>query len=236
MELIKIEKPGLFSVSASADDRRGEFDCKNQTLLQNDSQVDFVFIGDSITEMWELHAYFGSDGQRIINRGIGGDCSRYLAKRFSADVLQLKPRYAVLLAGINDTWALDPDYGKEFYGEKPETVMKQSAVNFETIISMAEDKNLNLILCSILPTDCAWEHAQCEKIRQTYIRDFNEVLMNLAAEHNFIYVDYYSAMVETDSLAVRKGITLEGVHPNALGYNVMADVLRKTLAEHNIVI
>ena len=51
-------KPGYLSQVFRADERRMEFDCKNQTIIQKECPVDIVFIGDSITQMWELEAYF----------------------------------------------------------------------------------------------------------------------------------------------------------------------------------
>ena len=99
MERINFVKPGIFTVQAAADSRRVEFDTKNEVIVTNKVPVDFVFIGDSITHAWELNAYFGKMGRLILNRGIGGDTSEYLLRRFEADVLQLKPKYCVMLIG-----------------------------------------------------------------------------------------------------------------------------------------
>ena len=45
-------KPGYLSQVFRADERRMEFDCKNQTIIKKECPVDRVFIGDSITHMW----------------------------------------------------------------------------------------------------------------------------------------------------------------------------------------
>jgi hypothetical protein len=70
---VDIIKPGLFSKQVNADNRRIEFDYKNEVIVSNKIAVDYVFIGDSITHMWELNAYFGKSQRLILNRGIGGD-------------------------------------------------------------------------------------------------------------------------------------------------------------------
>jgi len=61
-----------------------------------------VFFGDSITELWQVEAYFVPSGGILLNRGIGGDITPDMAKRFDADVIQLQPRNVVILAGTND--------------------------------------------------------------------------------------------------------------------------------------
>ena len=71
-----------------------------------------MFIGDSITEYWELNAYFRNSDQLIINRGIAGDTTKYLKKRFYVDAVQLKPKYCILGIGINDSIELEGDIGK----------------------------------------------------------------------------------------------------------------------------
>ena len=59
-----------------------------------------VFLGDSITDLWNLAAYFPS--RPYVNRGIGGQVTPQLVARFHADVIALKPSAVVILAGVND--------------------------------------------------------------------------------------------------------------------------------------
>lgn len=71
-----------FSEDVAADKNRKEFRIKNHTLCYTNQRPDFLFIGDSITEYWELNAYFRNSDQLIINRGIAGDTTKYLKKDF----------------------------------------------------------------------------------------------------------------------------------------------------------
>ena len=79
-----------FSEDVAADKNRKEFDIKNHTLCYTNQRPDFLFIGDSITEYWELNAYFRNSDQLIINRGIAGDTTKYLKKRFYVDAITQK--------------------------------------------------------------------------------------------------------------------------------------------------
>lgn len=59
-----------------------------------------VFIGDSITAGWKLDEYFPN--QPFINRGIGGQTTSQILLRFRQDIINLKPKAVVILAGTND--------------------------------------------------------------------------------------------------------------------------------------
>lgn len=234
MERINIVKPGLFSLQVMADSRRGEFDCKNEVIVTNKVPVDFVFIGDSITHMWELNAYFGKTERLILNRGIGGDTTEYLLKRFEADVIQLKPDYCVINIGVNDSWALEPDpwTGKSL--KTLETVESNAVINLTETIKLAKEKDQKLLICSVLPTNMPY--IQKSKERNQYIIRLNNFLKQICTEQKIIYVDYHSHFTGQDGITLKDGLTMDGLHPHVFGYNIMADVLRKTLAENGIII
>ncbi len=232
MDVKDFIKPGYFTEQVSADSRRGEFDCKNQVIVQNNVPVDFVFIGDSITHMWELKAYFNKPGQMILNRGIGGDTTKYVLKRFMADVVQLKPKHCIMKIGVNDAWDLEFDHWKQLEGQPLEAVLQSASDNISRIIELAKQNGLNLIICSVLPTNMKFTNK--EEVRKKYIKLLNENIKKLCEENKLIYVDYHSGMVQDDGLTVKEDITIEELHPNVFGYNIMADILRKTLKEHNI--
>ncbi len=59
-----------------------------------------VFMGDSITQGWNLDESF--PGKPYINRGISGQTSPQMVLRFRQDVIDLKPKVVVILAGTND--------------------------------------------------------------------------------------------------------------------------------------
>ncbi len=68
-----------------------------------------VFIGDSITEGWGMKATATSPargvffpGKPYLNRGISGQTSPQMLVRFRQDVIDLKPKLVLILAGTND--------------------------------------------------------------------------------------------------------------------------------------
>lgn len=120
--MAEIIKPGRFGSTVAADSLRTTFDIQNEQLVSENKNVDFVFIGDSITCYWQLNLYFSELGF-IINRGIGGDSTEYILKRSDADVFQLKPKNVVYLAGINDLLTTAPDLWWRKKGADKQTVI-----------------------------------------------------------------------------------------------------------------
>ena len=61
-----------------------------------------VFMGDSITDGWgRQHGKF-FPGKPYVNRGISGQTTPQMLIRFRPDVIALKPKVVVILAGTND--------------------------------------------------------------------------------------------------------------------------------------
>ncbi|WNS45158.1 GDSL-type esterase/lipase family protein [Paenibacillus sp. MMS20-IR301] len=218
-------KPGNFGQIVAADGRRGEFDIGNEVILSHRLPVDAVFIGDSITHMWELNAYFGRNGRLLVNRGIGGDISSHVARRFAADVIQLQPKCAVIKIGVNNFWALD---GWTAADRKPvEEIVADLVSDVQDMVRQAKEHGIVPVICSVLPTHMP--HSGNDGLRNTGIQNANELLRTLAAEQGAIYVDYHSRMVQPDRLQLRGGLADDGLHPHVRGYDIMAETLRETL-------
>lgn len=227
-----ISKPGTFSKQVAADARRMEFDFKNDVIVSRKTEVGFVFMGDSITHMWELNAYFHSDKGMIANRGIGGDTTEYISKRFYADAIQLNPGLVILMAGTNDVFQIGDDLWWGVKGKDEAEVEAQAVENIQSVIGIVSETGIRLALCSVLPTRQFWNNKSREK--NELILRINEKYKSLAKEHNLIYVDYHALLVESDGMTMRDGLSVDGVHPHVLGYDIMADVLRDTLAQSGI--
>lgn len=222
---VETVKPGYFGTAAAADSRRGEFDFGNEVIIAHEVPVDFVFIGDSITHMWELNAYFGRGSRFIVNRGIGGDISNHVLRRFDADVIQLKPKHVVIKIGVNNFWALD---GATTEQRKTAEQITTGLVNdIQGMVKKAKDHDIKPVICSILPTNLP--QSGNNRIRNTTIRSVNEQFQKIANEQGAIFVDYHSRMVTEDGIQLREELADDGLHPHVLGYDIMAHALRETL-------
>src|SRR5262249_25552172 len=76
----------------------------NRTLgapSRGESRV--LFMGDSITDGWQQPRYGGFfPGKPYVDRGISGQTTPQMLLRFRPDVIDLKPKVVVILAGTND--------------------------------------------------------------------------------------------------------------------------------------
>src|SRR5580704_18799676 len=91
-----------------------------------------VFMGDSITEGWGMKATATTPargeffpGKPYINRGISGQTTPQMLVRFRQDVILLKPKVVVLLAGTND---IAENTGKETLEEIGNNIASMSEI------------------------------------------------------------------------------------------------------------
>ncbi|MBE9913812.1 G-D-S-L family lipolytic protein [Paenibacillus donghaensis] len=235
MSRVDMIKPGLFSpLQAAADQRRMEYDCKNECLIAEKTPVDYLFIGDSIINLWELGAFFSSAKGAIINRGAGGDTCMFLNKRLEADALQLKPNHIVMLIGVNDLFKMDPAYVQKRDLWAPEEIEEHVVQNIGEMAERCKQRGQSLVLCSILPTNRT--QSEVNGIRNECIVRINAKLRETAETYGCMYADFHRHMTAGDGLTLRDGLSDDELHPHAEGYRLMASELRETLRVHGYTI
>ncbi len=229
-------KPGNFGADVAADTRRGTFDAQNESLLAKHIPVDAVFMGDSITDMWALDAYFRGTQGLLVNRGIGGDVTQFVRRRFEADVVQLRPRVVVLMIGVNNFWDLDtwPSWDASLV-RNPQDIEEDIVADISAMVKDALTHNIEVVLCSILPTNIV--SSSNNAIRNASIRQVNERLKHLAQElQHVVFVDYHRHFVAEDGLTLRDGLADDGLHPHLVGYDIMAHTLLSELGSAEVFI
>jgi lysophospholipase L1-like esterase len=174
-----------------------------------------VFMGNSITEDWNDHNPEFFENSAYINRGIGGQTTPQMLLRFRQDVLDLKPKIVVILAGINDIAA----------NTGPST-QKMIEDNIFSMAELAKANGIKVILCSVLPAfDFPWSPG-LDPSRKVIA--LNKSIKQYVESNGLVYLDYFSAMVDS-----RNGLsniyTYDGVHPNAIGYQIMAPLAKSAI-------
>lgn len=224
-------RPGHFQRLVAADSRRMAFDYYNDAVLVLGIKPNFVFIGDSITEFWDLPLFFGRD-KVLLNRGIGGDVPEFILKRFEADVLQLKPEYCVMMAGTNCANQMMDNIWIGTKGESFEKVTGKVIADLTAVVDLCISAGQKLILGAITPAIVPpGDH------RNEMILNVNERMEAYCREHrsNGIYfVDYHTPMYDVETKMMRADCTTDGIHPDARGFRVMTNVLRETLRGYGI--
>lgn len=186
---------------------------------KNENRV--VFIGDSITDSWKLAEYFPD--QPYVNRGINGQTTPQMLLRFRADVIDLKPKAVVILAGTND-----------IAGNTGQITLEQIENNLASMAELARAHNIKVVFASVLPVSDYNRNRAGEQIVRTVQRPpaqilaLNDWMKKYAAANGLIYLDYFAATVDDRGL-LKADLANDGLHPNRKGYEAM-----KPLAENAV--
>jgi lysophospholipase L1-like esterase len=191
----------------------------NKITGSDENEPGIVFMGDSITEIWKVLQPLFFQNKLFINRGISGQTTPQMLIRFKQDVVHLKPKAVHILAGIND-----------IAGNTGPSTLRMIEDNISSMCEIAVANNIKVILCSVLPAaEFPWnpDVQPADKVIE-----LNEWLRSYAEQNKLIYLDYYTAMVDSNK-GLPEELSEDGVHPNKKGYEVMAplaeDVIRRVL-------
>ena len=176
-----------------------------------------VFMGDSITDGWRINEYF--TGRDYINRGISGQITGEMLGRMKADVIDLHPRAMLILGGTND-------FAR---GVAVQTIEN----NLAMIGDLCKANGIKPLFASILPVSDYHknENPRFEMTKQrppASIAQVNQWMQEYCRSHNYVYVDYWSAMRDSNGL-MPADLADDGLHPNAKGYRIMAPIAAKAL-------
>ena len=176
-----------------------------------------VFLGDSITDKWDLSHYF--PGKPYINRGIGGQVTAQMVVRFHADVVSLHPSAVVILGGVNDT-----------QGAFQMPTEAEIEMNYAAMAEMAEANGIRPIFTAILPVNNYTDNARTvlEDRKPDELNRLNAWLAAYCAEHHYAFVDY-GPILRDDKGLLRAELTSDGIHPNDTAYSLMAPVAEKAI-------
>jgi len=176
-----------------------------------------VFLGDEITELWGQGSAKFFPGKPYFNRGISRQTTPQMLVRFRQDVILLKPKVVLILAGANDLAGVT--------GPATEGTM---AENFISMAELAKVNGIRVVFASVTPVcDCFTKQTALRP--QGKIISLNGWIKDYAARSGSIYLDYYSALVDGRNL--RNELTRDGLLPNDAGYSVMAPLAEKAIAQ-----
>ena len=207
----------ILSTMLSAQDfaNFGKYQKQNQEVISQNIVPNSVLMGDSITEAW-----FATDPEfftknNFVGRGIGGQVTSQMLLRFREDVIKLKPKRVIILAGTNDIAE----------NQGPISLEKVFG-NIVSMTELARANNIKVVLCSVLPAyDFPWRKGKepAEKVIA-----LNKMIKDYALKNKITYVDYHTVLKDEKN-GLSKEIAEDGIHPTKLGYEKMEAILMKNL-------
>ena len=171
-----------------------------------DFEVDVAFIGDSLTDGYDLAKYYPQ--YVTANRGIGGDTTFGLEERLQVSLYDLKPKVVVMLIGANN--------------------MDSMFQNYESILQSLKENlpDSKIVLLSL--TAMGGEHWG----RKNQLAAYNNVTIKLLAErYGYEFVDLYSALYDVSIGEVYEGYTVDGGHFTHEGYTVVTAQITPVLKQ-----
>jgi lysophospholipase L1-like esterase len=198
----------------------------NQAVpLPTKGEARIVFLGDSITDFWDLAAFF--PGKPYINRGISGQVTPQMVVRFHADVVALRPAAVIILAGVNDV-----------SGVLQAETERQIEANYEVMADLAAANHIKPIFTKLLPINRYNQssHSTDNDRDAAPLLRLNKWLGAFCRRRGYKLIDYTAALGGPDG-QLRPEYSIDGLHPNAAGYALMAPIAQTmidaALREHD---
>jgi lysophospholipase L1-like esterase len=167
-----------------------------------------VFVGDSITQEFQIHEFFPH--QVMYNRGIGGDTTQGLLTRLEESVFGLKPKLVVLQMGTNDFPVLKLS---------PEQSLKNLQLVVQQILSV--QSRIKIVLVSVYPIHeptLNFKRKAEDYRTNARIRVINAGLKEIAGVH---FVNVFDLLLDAQG-QLNMNFSRDGLHLNAKGYEVVA--------------
>ena len=174
-----------------------------------------VFMGDSITDSWAKKDGDFFTANNFAGRGISGQTTSQMLVRFRKDVLDLKPKYVVILAGTNDI-ALNNGY----------ISLENILGNIISMCELAKAHKIKPILCSILPADRYKWRPELKPAEE--IVKLNGMIKDYAKSQGYKYVDYHTPL-KNEANGLPEKYSSDGVHPNIDCYKIMEKIILEVL-------
>jgi type IV/VI secretion system ImpK/VasF family protein len=183
---------------------------ERQLVAPKRAQAKVVFLGDSITEAWQMAAayreHFGKYSP--LNLGIAGDHTQNLLWRIDQGTLDgIHPDAVVLLIGVNNLGG----------GFTP----KQTVAGVRAVIAAVQARlpTTRLLLLAILPAG----HGPMDPLRQK-ITEANRLLATLGEPGRVSVHDVGSVLLEPDG-TITKATMRDFLHPTAAGYERLSEAV-----------
>jgi len=178
----------------------------------NSKDVILICLGDSLTTGYgattkylddEFNSYPAYLKKRaditVINEGVSGSTTSHSLARVDSDFLSKNPNMIIILLGAND-----------FFGNIPVSVTQS---NLQSIINKVDDGNRKIYLAKFYNN----EAATAMSIPSDTITQYNNMFTILASSSSNI------TLIEDIWAGVWEIHMSDNIHPNAKGYEIMAD-------------
>lgn len=225
-------------------DRRDPAGTDNRSVGMTES-VRIVALGDSITNgvglagvgeaetfreiaRRELTAKLGKPVE-VVNAGVNGDIAPLAIKRLERDVLARKPDLVTIMFGGNEAGFYRPETNG--FADTPRVEREQFQTALDTLVDRLQAARIAVVLMTCPPMTERYWGMHLEPYRKHginfLVQDYAQAMRDVAADKRVALVDVYRAF---DQNPERLQYFPDGLHPDARGHRVIADLLVEHLA------
>lgn len=186
---------------------------KTVTKYKDKIAENVVFLGDSITKLYDLDKYY-LDTKKV-NSGISGNVSKDILDNMYERVYRYNPSKIFLLIGTNQ---LENDDEDKIFNE---------------IINIVDDIHKNnpitlIYVESIYPVNNNIENSPSIGRDNKKIKNINKKLKDNCKNHNYIYIDIFKKLEDPNGNLTSE-YTEDGLHLNDDGYKIVTDIIKRYL-------
>ena len=182
--------------------KREQYQLENE--MYDDYEVDVAFLGDSLTDGYDLKTYYPEI--LTVNRGIGGDKTYDLEGRLQVSAYDLKPKVVVMLIGANNFDTMFENYE-------------------DILIGLTENlPNTKIVLLSLTAMGGdQWGRNNGKAVMN------NVKIKILAEKYDCDFVDLFAPLYDIEIGEVYEGYTVDGGHFTPEGYEVVTSLVKPAI-------
>ncbi len=198
-----------------------------------------LFQGDSITDCGRVStlgglgngyallaaAYLGLENPgeyTFYNRGISGNRIVDLYARIKADIINLKPDYMSILIGVNDVWHESPKYGcNGVAADKFEKIYSMLIEEIKEALPEVKIMILEPFCLEASATENTEEEPNRWNVFRSEVKKRAEKAKKVAEKYQLVFIPLQDKFDEAAKNAPNDYWLLDGVHPTAMGHELM---------------
>lgn len=195
-------------------------DLIEKAKIDNMKKENYIFLGDSITEIYHLDEYYSNIPH--INSGVSAYTTDDILKHMEDFVYVYNPTKVILLIGTNDV-EVEKYNNKELVNQIKKIVnliqkhRPKAEIYVESIYPVnnnPEEENVNLKMVGIRENE--------------RIIEINKLIKKMCTEEKVKYINMYDELTDEDG-NFNMEYTYDGLHPSEKGYDVITKKLKNVL-------
>lgn len=210
--VINSKNSSINKLNDNLEEEKSSFNKEIETI--KDNYANYLFLGDSITEYYDLEKYFPD--MPVVNSGVAGDTTEDILDDMKNRVYDYNPSKIFLLIGTNDL--------------RDDKSVEEVVENIKKIIEEIKTyrKEAEIYLESIYPVNEEINKKVVGARENDDINEINKEIEKYTKEEGITFINTHELLVDEDGL-LKEDYTDDGLHLNEEGYEVVSKTLEKYL-------